>query len=107
MEADNNIEKWEKMATEGTAPKETGVFLENNTATRLAAARKALKPHIELMDEMQRKRVDNAMQTMRLFKPAYYDDDAYEFQCVIPLTETLLSIGEELGVKKQSESRGE
>ncbi len=97
---DDRIEQWKEQAASGM-PKEE-VFLENNTAVRLAAARKALKPHIELMDETQKKRVDNAMQTLRLFKPAYYDDDAYEFQCVIPLTETLLSIGEELGVIKNN-----
>ncbi|MCR5675940.1 MAG: hypothetical protein K6G16_09550 [Lachnospiraceae bacterium] len=70
---------------------------EDPTEAKLNKAREALRPHLEKMQDDQRKRVENAMHTLRLFKPAYYSNEAYEYQCVLPLTRTLLEIGEELG----------
>ena len=68
---------------------------------KLNKAQNALQPHLDRMTDKQRERVENAMQALRVFKPAYYNSEVYEYQCVLPLTETLLSIGEELERQKK------
>ncbi len=66
------------------------------TNTKLKAEQDKLQPYLDRMSPEQLKRVENAMQALRVFRPAYYSKEAYEYQCVLPMTATLLAIGQEL-----------
>ena len=69
---------------------------ESVTNSKLRAEQEKLQPFLDRMTPDQLKRVENAMQALRVFRPAYYSKEAYEYQCVLPMTATLLAIGQEL-----------
>ncbi len=73
---------------------------EDTVRERLHKAQSTLQPYLDRMTPKQRERVENAMQALRVFKPAYYNKDVYEYQCVLPITELLLSMGEEIAKTK-------